>query len=127
MAPMREPYDWGNLTMTTVKRSAVIPVSREALLDAGLIEPTLDERAEIERHAIEAQQRQAERAAKLDAAREHLAAITDPLARAVLDLHAENDRHECEGDDMDGYEAEYPEWPCRTVETVAAHYGIELP
>lgn len=111
-----------------VKRSGfTLPVSRELALEHGMVESTPEERAEMDRRAAAARVWQAERAAKLTIARERLAAITDPLARTVLDLHAENERHECEGDDMDGYEAEYPEWPCRTVETVAAHYGIELP
>jgi hypothetical protein len=66
------------------------------------------------------------RKAKLDAARQRLAALTDPLARAILDLHSEDERGECQGDDFDGYEAERPSWPCRTVEAVAEQNGIEL-
>lgn len=65
-----------------------------------------------------------------------LDAITDPIARAVLDLHAPRARHqregwvfapECEGCEFGGYEAEPPEWPCGTTEIIAKHYGIELP
>lgn len=59
-------------------------------------------------------------------AREQLAAITDPLTRAVLDLHEEHEDGTCWGDDIDGYEAERPDWPCRTIEVIAAHYGIPL-
>lgn len=75
------------------------------------------------------------RDAQLDEARQALAALTDPLARAVLDLHHEQGMYResgypwptCDGCDMDGYEAEPPEWPCRTVQAVARHYGIALP
>lgn len=118
---MSEPF-----SMTTVKRGAVIPMSRDMLLAAGVVEPTAEERAEMERSAADARRQAEARTEGLAAARERLAAITDPLARAVLDLHRENEHGECEGDDMDGYECEYPAWPCRTVESVAAHYGIPL-
>jgi hypothetical protein len=92
-----------------------------------VIEPTPEERAEMERARAEYRQREALRLEALAAARERLAAITDPLTRAILDLHAEGEREECQGCDVDGYEAESPPWPCRTVETVAAHHGIGLP
>ncbi|MFJ1765050.1 hypothetical protein ACIOD2_32315 [Amycolatopsis sp. NPDC088138] len=36
------------------------------------------------------------------------------LAQAVAELHSPDDRRECGGCDFDGYEAERPEWPCRT-------------
>lgn len=114
------------INLTAVKRGAVIPMSRDMRLAAGVVEPTAEERAEMERSAAEARRRAEARVEGLAAARERLDAITDPLARAVLDLHRENERHECEGDDMDGYECEYPAWPCRTVEAVAEHYGIPL-
>jgi hypothetical protein len=111
-----------------VKRLACpIPVSREMLLDAGAVEPTAAEREQAERTAAEYRRREADRAAKLNAARTALAAITDPLTRAMLDLHAEDERGECAGCDFDGYEAESPDWPCRTIEAVAAHRGIDLP
>lgn len=110
-----------------MKRSgAYIPVSRELLLDAGVIEPTPQERAEMDRQREETRRRQAEQEAVLETARRSLAALTDPLSRAVLDLHQEDERGYCEGEDLDGYDAEYPEWPCRTVEVVAAHHGIAL-
>lgn len=110
-----------------VKRyGAYVQIPRELLLDAGAIEPTPQERAEAERQREESKRRQAGRDAVLAAARRSLAALTDPLSRAVLDLHRENGRGDCEGDDMDGYDAEYPSWPCRTVEAVAAHHGIAL-
>lgn len=55
-----------------------------------------------------------------------LDALTDPVSRAVLDLHRRTpyagswECRECEGN-------EYPtDWPCRTVEAVAAVHGIDL-
>ncbi|WP_433225556.1 hypothetical protein [Actinomadura formosensis] len=118
---MSEPIEYG------VKRLGVaLPVSRELLIEHGVMEPTDAERAELERLKAQVRRReQAHARAQLNA-RRRLAAIADPLARAVLDLHAENERGECTGDDMEGYEAEYPAWPCRTVKAVAAHYGIPL-
>jgi hypothetical protein len=103
-----------------------VPVSREVAIEAGVVEPTPEERAEMDREAAESQRREAEREAKLAAARDQLAAITDPLARATLDLHHEDERGDCEGCDFAGYECEPPEWPCRTTVLVARHYGIDL-
>jgi hypothetical protein len=104
-----------------------IPVARELLLNAGLIEPTEIEQAKAERASAEYQARAERRAAALAVAREQLAALTDPLARAVLDLHHEDDLHECAGCDYQGWEAEGPDWPCTTVRLVAKQYGITLP
>lgn len=82
---------------TEVKKSSyTIQAPRELLLDAGVIEPTPAERAAAERYAAEAQQQEGERKAKLDAARQRLAALTDPLSRTILDLHSEDERGECE-------------------------------
>jgi hypothetical protein len=109
-----------------MKIGHVVEVPCELLLDAGAVEPTEQERAEYERQAADSERRRAERAAVLAAAREQLAAIDDPLARAVLDLHCENERGECLGDDFDGVEGESPAWPCTTTVTVARHFGIDL-
>lgn len=113
--------------MTVRKAGVDMPVSRELLLDHGLVEPTPEERAQAERDAAEAEQRRAERAAKLDAAREQLAGIVEEPARMILDLHCEDERGECMGCEFDGWEAESPCWPCRTVVTIARHYGIDIP
>lgn len=109
-----------------IKRGAYIPFTREMLLDAGMVEPTPEERAAMERAEAEARQRAAVRAEKLAEARRQFAALDDPLTRVVLDLHAEDEHGDCEGCDFGGYEGERPGWPCRTVEAVAAHYGIDL-
>lgn len=113
--------------MKFVKRGALAFVPRELLLDAGLVEATAEERAAMERAAAESREREVARAIKLATARTALTALDDPLARLVLHLHSENERGECDGCDFDGYEAERPDWPCRTVEVIAAHHGIELP
>ncbi|GAA4226025.1 hypothetical protein GCM10022254_09580 [Actinomadura meridiana] len=114
------------IVLNVVKRGAVLPVTRDALLEAGVIEPTPAERAEMDRAAAEHQRREAARAAQLAVVLEQLAALGDPLARAVLDLHTRDTFGECQGCDFGGGEGEPPEWPCRTVETVAAHHGIDL-
>lgn len=111
---MSEPIEYG------VKRyRATVPVSGDVpkLTLADALTPEA-----LARY----RQREAARAEALAAAREQLTAITDPVARAVLDLHAPDDFGDCMGDDMEGYEAEAPTWPCRTVEAVAGHYGIRL-
>lgn len=64
------------------------------------------------------------------AAREALAAVQSPLARAVLDLHAPDGGSffvSCTGCDYGGYEGEPPAYPCRTVELVARELGIDMP
>lgn len=59
-----------------------------------------------------------------------LDALTDPLARAVLDLHRREPNSgswTCAGDEAEGFEAERPEWPCATVRVVAERFGIPMP
>jgi hypothetical protein len=107
-------------------QSTILAIPRGMALDMGVIEPTPAERVERERRAAEYERRAAARRAALDAARPRLAALADPLARAILDLHSENREGECVGCEFTGYEAEAPEWPCSTVEAVATHYGISL-
>lgn len=60
------------------------------------------------------------------AARQKLDALTDPTARAVLDLHHDDDGV-CRGCDWDGFETEPPQWPCSTVRAVAEVHGINVP
>lgn len=122
--PTRE---WETVDLTVEKRPGVVSATREMLLDAGLVEPTAEERAQAERDRAEWERREVERVAKLAAARTALAALTDPLTRVTLDLHAEGPAGECEGCDWAGMEGEPGAWPCRTVEAVARHYGIEMP
>jgi hypothetical protein len=111
----------------TVRKAGMdMPVSRELLLDHGLVEPTPEERAQAEHDAAVAEQRRAEHDAALAVAREQLAGIVEEPARTILDLHRENERGECEGCDFGGYEAERPYWPCITVRTIARHYRIDL-
>lgn len=68
-----------------------------------------------------------------DAALAAFATVTDPVTVAVLDLHRPQEpAHvgaslQCRGCDFTGYDAEYPDWPCRTVETVAAALGVATP
>ncbi|MFB6392700.1 hypothetical protein [Polymorphospora lycopeni] len=56
-----------------------------------------------------------------------LLAATDGVLRSVVELHAPHGRvSECEGCDFDGYDAERPDWPCRTIELIAEQVGITL-
>ena len=62
-----------------------------------------------------------------------LDAITEPLARAILDHH-KPDEYDwrgsqtvyCEGCDM-GCSCEAATWPCSTVRLIADRYGIDMP
>lgn len=121
-----EPVKAGGLVAIT-KYGAVVQVTRDMLLEHGLVQPTPAEQAERDAWHVEYERRKqaaTEAAAVFVAA---LAAVTDPVARAVLDLHEVAERRECHGCDADGYEWEYPEWPCRTTTTVAAALGITVP
>lgn len=55
---------------------------------------------------------------------------TDGLLRQVVELHGPTNPSslgwECEGCDFDGYEAERPQWPCRTTELIAEKFGVPL-
>lgn len=53
-----------------------------------------------------------------------LTSITDPVARAVLDLHKVDGSICAEEQDDDGYGTS---WPCQTVVTVATTLGIPVP
>lgn len=58
------------------------------------------------------------------------AAIVQPLTgalRAVAVLHSPDDDGTCTGCDFDGMEAEAPEWPCRTIDTITETEGAAYP
>lgn len=53
----------------------------------------------------------------------------DALARCMLELHRpEPDAYaiRCHGCDSEGYDAEWPEWPCRTYVAAARHVGAKF-
>jgi len=107
--------------LSVVKYGAVIQVPTEALIDLAYTrEPTAEQRAEAERQRLK-------RAARQVAFRQQLADVTDPLARKILDLHHRDDRGQCVGCDPGSYAEDCADWPCSTIETIAEHYGIELP
>lgn len=108
------------------KYSAHVMVSRETLVAFGLAEATPEEQAELDRWRAESDRRRAAATEAWPGFVAALAAITDPVARDVLDLHARDDG-ECDGCDFSGYEGDRPAWPCRTIETVARTLGIRVP
>lgn len=109
------------------KFSHVAPVSREEALLYGLVEPTLAEQIKREQDRIDMAALRAAATAAWPGLVADLDAVTDPVARAVLDLHHAGDEVECTGCEFDGWEAESPDWPCRTVITVAETLGIPVP
>ena len=111
------------------KNSYAISISREMALDAGIVEPTAEEKAEREQAARKWRQKRAEARPGTVAYLAALDGITDRPSRIVLDLHSRGIGHypECAGCDYEGYESEPPSWPCRTVEAIADHHGIPTP
>lgn len=110
------------------KNSVAIRISREMAIDLGMTEPTPEERATRDTQMAQYREREAERQARYEVGLVALAAA-DEVTRAVLELHApveQYGRRVCEGCDMDGYEAESPEWPCRTVEVLAKANGLDM-
>jgi len=112
------------------KNSIALRISREMAIDFGMVEAT---EAEKRKRGEELAAYRAKRAAAQPRLRAALAALDalDGLARDVLDLHAfdRSNRygwHACEGCDFSGYEGDPPDWPCRTVELIAGHHGIDL-
>lgn len=112
--------------ITVEKWSTVVPVSRDFAIDHGLIQPTEAERRDRERwHAeYEARKQAATEAWPVFVAA--LAAVTNPVARVVLNIHWNEDGY-CRGCEFGGYEAEPPTWPCSTTTSVAAAVGITVP
>lgn len=102
------------------KASISIPISAEMLAFHGPDRRTPEQQAEDERR----HQVRKKREAKFEA---DLAAITDPLSRLVLNLHAKKNYDECDGCDPGSYAESAAEWPCATVDLIARHHGIEKP
>lgn len=94
-----------------------LPITDEMLKARTTL--TDEERAELAR---EREERLAETRIWLD----KMATIRNPLAVKLLELH-KADREGCDGCDMDGYECDAPEWPCRTVRLIAKHFGRPAP
>lgn len=110
------------------KIGAIVSVSKELLQRSAFLpapwqpDTRTDEQKASDRAAREEVER--ERRATVSAA--HIAALAgaDAFRRAVLELHAPvfgeySSWPVCEGCDMNGYEAEAPEHPCRTYELAA--------
>lgn len=108
----------------------VFSVSREQELMYGMDDYTPEELAEhnAKMAAFHAEQREL-RVQMLEALADVRNASS--LGNAILDLHSCDTEaewsSECSGCDVDGYDAEQPGWPCRTVVSIAKHYGIDMP
>lgn len=112
------------------RNSIAINVSREMALDWGLVKPTPEEKVRRDAELESFRHRRMIANMGLPAALAALDDITDQPVRQVLDLHArraEGVSWQCDGCDQGPYANDLPEWPCSTVELVAAHYGIRLP
>jgi hypothetical protein len=108
------------------KYGAHIQMSREMLVGYGLVEPTPEEQAKIDASRADVERRRAAATAAWPGFVAALNAVTEPVARAVLDLHANVDQM-CAGCEFGGYEAERPSWPCATTDAIATALGIDVP
>jgi hypothetical protein len=108
------------------KYGARVQVSRDTLVAFGLVEPTPEEKARLDAYRADYERRKQAATEAWPQFVAALDAVTDPVARAVLDLHKSQDKA-CRGCDGDGYDWEYPGWPCRTTTTVAEALGITVP
>lgn len=102
-------------------------ISRDTLVAYGLVEPTPEEQARMDASHAAYEVRKKAATDALPGFLAALAAVTDPVARAVLDLHKASERAECHGCEADGYDWEHPYWPCATTTTVATALGIPVP
>jgi hypothetical protein len=94
------------------KIAHLIPVTKEMLED---FKPALD--ADVSRWRIDQERRHA----REDARQAELIAAGG-VGAALAQLHAPDERRECNGCDFDGWEAERPEWPCRTWVLLDEHF-----
>lgn len=109
------------------KNAIHMRISRELLLDYGMVEPTAEEQAERDEttrtwkaRSAAAQLRKGEILAKL-----HEVALTEPLGSIVKHHWPDDeDRHYCRGCDM-GCSCEAAEWPCSTIRLVLDLEGVD--
>lgn len=115
-----------NGSLVVQKYGACIPVSRADLVWSGQVKPTEVEQREMDewRASYDARKQAATEAWPVFVAA--LGAVTDPVARVVLNIHWNENGH-CRGCEYGGYEAEPPAWPCGTTTSVAAAVGITVP
>ncbi|MDF1705031.1 MAG: hypothetical protein P1U38_09680 [Aeromicrobium sp.] len=110
------------------KNAIAVSISREMAVGMGFIEPNREER--YERAVLHERWRRESAAREQRYAAGYSALLnTDPITRAVLDLHAPvsyYSRLVCQGCDADGYDTEHPEWPCRTIETLAHAHHLDM-
>jgi hypothetical protein len=120
--------------VTEAYEQKLITMAQAPVLAKLLAGEEVNPYSEEELAAREARRLQREEAAaRRNRARElfraALAEITDPTARAVLDLHSELPGmagwSDCEGCDFAGYDGDAPDWPCRTVRLIADRFHIK--
>jgi hypothetical protein len=110
-----------------VKYGQEIPISRQMAIDAGIIEPTPEERVRQERDRAEWRAKVEADKPKYEAAVQALRVLaasddTHSLAARLLHIH-ENHGGVC---DAHGGE-DYTMWPCDVAQTIAQHYGTPFP
>jgi hypothetical protein len=126
-AAARKHYEWGGVGPEGYEPSGglamlIAAASRAHDLLMGA-EPTPEER---DRHERAKAEREAYEAARADFATT-LHEQSAQWGRVILNLHAMDEHGRCAGCDVSGYEAEQPEWPCRTVHLLAELRGITAP
>lgn len=112
--------------MEVCKYGSVVQISRDEAIDRGMVKPTAEEKAKRDAWRVNYERRKQAATEAWPVFVAALAAVTDPVGRAVLDMHKADQQWcaGCEGWDNSG---ESPAWPCDTVETVAKALGIPIP
>lgn len=102
------------------KIAVLIPVS------SGLLDDLRGGMSDEERARLQAWV--ARRAAARQNMLDRLRAIRDDVTVAIVALHkptrAVSDYPECDGCEYGGYDGDRPEWPCRTILTLAKVHNI---
>lgn len=99
-----------------------IPLAERARVDR--LRLLAEARRDFDARALAAHEARQERFAGIE---ERLRDRADALTSALLDLHSRNTDDECEGCDYSGWEGDPPMWPCRTIDLLCEHHGIEIP
>lgn len=95
-----------------VKLGGYVTVSRE------LLYPTTPSTEDASRWRAEREAREARQDAR------HAELLTaGGVVAAIAGLHSPDEHRSCEGCDYGGYEAEAPEWPCRTWDLLDEQHG----
>ena len=108
------------------KYGGTMLISRDTAVAFGLVEPTPGEQARIDVARVDYERQKQAATEALPVFVAQLAAVADPVARVVLDLH-KDEGGGCDGCELGSYAEDRPAWPCITTTSVADTLGITVP